>query len=113
MGRDVALGLDLRERDLETLRRVFARFPFVREVRVFGSRANGSARPTSDLDLAVAAPDAKAREWSDLIEALENAPIVYLLDVVRLEGVANPRLVERIARDGRVIYPEPTPTSME
>lgn len=97
--------LVLRDKDLATLRRTFRRFPYVREVRVFGSRATGTARRASDLDLAVAAPDATATEWQTLAEALELAPVVCELDLVRTERTRNPRLLERIARDGVRIYP--------
>lgn len=97
--------LDLREQDLDTLRRTFRRFPFVREVRVFGSRAIGSARPTSDIDLAIWAPDATTREWNDLVEAIEEAPIIFGLDVVRPDEHTNPRLLERIEREGVPIWP--------
>jgi predicted nucleotidyltransferase len=98
--------LALRERDLEALREAFRRFPFVREVRVFGSRATGHARRASDLDLAISAPEASAVEWSDLAEALDRAPLIYELDLVRQEQTTNARLMEKIAREGVTIYPE-------
>ncbi len=41
----------LRDQDLAVLRRTFHRFPCVREVRLFGSRATGQARRASDIDL--------------------------------------------------------------
>lgn len=97
--------LDLRAKDLATLQRAFGRFPCVREVRVFGSRATGSARRASDIDLAVSAPGATATQWDAVREALEEAPIIYELDVVRLEQTENPALLEKIARDGVQIYP--------
>jgi len=96
--------IDLRERDLATLRGIFARFPSVREVRLFGSRATGRARRASDIDLAVFAPEAIS-EWPRLIEALETAPIIHELDVVRTEQTGNRRLLEKIEREGVVIYP--------
>jgi predicted nucleotidyltransferase len=101
--------LALRERDLAALRATFRRFPWVREVRVFGSRATGHARRASDLDLAISAPDATATEWSELAEALERAPLIYELDLVRPEQTTNARLAEKIAREGVTIYPEPPP----
>ncbi|MFM7143944.1 MAG: nucleotidyltransferase family protein [Alphaproteobacteria bacterium] len=97
--------LDLRAKDLDTLRRTFGRFPFVRSVRVFGSRADGSARPTSDIDLAIWAPDASTTEWNDLVEAIEEAPIIYALDLVRPDDHTDPRLLERIEREGIPIWP--------
>lgn len=38
-------------------------------------------------------------------EAVENAPLIYHIDIVRPEEMANARLKEKIARDGVVIYP--------
>ena len=101
--------LALRDQDLAVLRRTFHRFPCVREVRLFGSRATGQARRTSDIDLAISAPDATADQWLELTDALEAAPIVYEFDVVRTERAQNPRLMEKIAREGVFIYPESTP----
>ena len=97
--------LILRESDLATLRATFRPFPWVREVRVFGSRATGQARRASDLDLAITAPDATADEWLELQEAIASAPIIYELDVVRTERTHNTRLKEKIAREGIAIYP--------
>ena len=99
----------LRDQDLAVLRRTFRRFPCVREVRLFGSRATGHARRASDIDLAISAPDATADQWLALTEALEEAPIIYEVDVVRTERAHNPRLIEKIAREGLPIYPESTP----
>jgi predicted nucleotidyltransferase len=99
-------ALALRDKDLAVLRGAFRRFPAVREVRVFGSRATGHARRASDLDLAISAPEATLAEWAGLCDALENAPLIYELDLVRLEGASNERLKEKIEREGIAIYPE-------
>ena len=96
----------LREKDLVALRATFRRFPCVREVRVFGSRATGHARRASDLDLAISAPGATAAEWLELTETLDAAPLIYELDLVRPEQTTNARLKEKIAREGVAIYPE-------
>jgi predicted nucleotidyltransferase len=95
----------LRQKDLDVLRSTFRRFPIVWEVRVFGSRARGTARRSSDLDLAIYSLEATPTEWGDLCNALQNAPLIYELDIVRPEQVANERLKARIAREGVTIYP--------
>jgi predicted nucleotidyltransferase len=99
-----ASAVDVRAQDLEVLRALFERFPSVREVRVFGSRATGRARRASDIDLAIDAPEAAPAEWGALREALDEAPIIFELDVVRRDTLASPRLLEKIAREGVVIY---------
>lgn len=96
----------LRDKDLAALRRTFRRFPCVREVRLFGSRATGHARRASDIDLAISAPDATADQWLELTEAIEAAPIIYEFDIVRTERAHNSQLMEKIAREGVSIYPE-------
>ena len=95
----------LRDKDLATLRSTFGRFPFVREVKLFGSRATGEATRASDIDLSISAPDASAEDWSSLTEAIESTPIIYEFDVVRLEHTHSVRLLEKIERDGVTIYP--------
>ncbi|MSU33730.1 MAG: nucleotidyltransferase domain-containing protein [Pedosphaera sp.] len=97
-------SLVLRTKDLAALCAACQRFPAVEEVRVFGSRSKGTARRASDLDLAISAPTASATEWADLSDALENAPLIYELDLVRLEQTFNERLKEKIARDGVTLY---------
>jgi uncharacterized protein len=98
----------LRDPYLAELRRTFRRFPCVREVRLFGSRATGHARRASDIDLAISAPEATAEQWLELTEALDEAPIIYEFDIVRTDHPHPPRLMEKIAREGVPIYPENT-----
>ena len=99
----------LRDQDLAVLRHTFGRFPWVREVRLFGSRATGHARRASDIDLAISAPDATADQWLELTDAIEETPIIFEFDVVRTERIDNTRLMEKLAREGVPIYPESTP----
>ena len=96
----------LRDKDFAVLRRTLRRFPCVREARLFGSRATGQPRRASDIILAISAPDATANEWLQLTEAIHEAPIIYEFDLVRTERTHNPRLIEKIAREGVPIYPK-------
>ena len=98
--------IDLRDTDLAVLRAIFRRFPWVLEVRLLGSRATGHARRASDIDLAISAPDASTGEWLELIDTIEEAPIIYEFDIVRAERIKSTRLLEKIAREGVPILPE-------
>lgn len=71
-------------------------------VYLFGSRADGTARPASDLDLGVLplAPiptDALAR----LREAFEESTIPWEVDLVDLSGV-DPELRDRVVKQGQL-----------
>ena len=91
---------DLREVDLGRLRAIFRRFPEVRRVVVFGSRATGTAKRASDVDLAVDAPGMSDDAWSECRAALEEAPLILEVDVVRFDTLPPGPLAEAIRRDG-------------
>ncbi|MEW5967638.1 MAG: nucleotidyltransferase domain-containing protein [Pseudomonadota bacterium] len=92
--------LQLREKDRQALKAALARFPEVRQAWVFGSRATGTARRASDIDLAIEAPDLNPARWHALQEALEQAPVIYQLDVVRLDTLLDPKLRHAIHSEG-------------
>lgn len=72
------------DEELARLRNVFARYPGVAAVWLFGSRARGRARTSSDIDLAVEPFGASVRErkldmLTDLVRAgFENVDLVVL-----------------------------------
>jgi predicted nucleotidyltransferase len=80
-----------------------AAHPEVRRVILFGSRARGTAAERADVDLAIEAPGASARQWLDLLAELDDAPTLLSIDAVRLEEAPAP-LRSRIAAEGRVLY---------
>ena len=74
---------------------------------MFGSRARGTARPDSDIDIAILPvdPTLSLGEENLLVADLERATGAPV-DVVRLERAA-PSLRWRIARDGVVLLSDP------
>ena len=87
----------------EALALRIAAHPEVRRVVLFGSRARGTARERSDVDLAIEAPTATARQWLDLLEELDGAETLLSIDAVRLDD-ASPALRARIAAEGRLLF---------
>ena len=77
--------------------------PSVRRVILFGSRARGDARPRADVDLAVEAPGASARDWLRLAEMAEAAETLLSIDLVRVEEAPD-ELRQRIGNEGRTLY---------
>jgi uncharacterized protein len=58
------------------------------QVYLFGSRATGTAQPTSDFDVAVLAHEDISRELSLARERLEESNIPFKVDVVDLRLTA-------------------------
>jgi proline iminopeptidase len=83
---------------------VFAQFPEIDSVLIYGSRATGDFRNHSDIDLAVLAPSMTERDFSRLWNALDDLPILFKLDVVQFEQVTNPALKQNILAHGKTFY---------
>lgn len=90
--------MQLRERDRSVLKSILSGFPEIRQASLFGSRAVGRARRASDIDLAIEAPDLSPARWQRLREALEEAPIIYPVDLVRLDTLDDPELKRAITQ---------------
>ena len=88
---------------VEPIRTVLQRHPAIVQAVLFGSVANGSARPDSDLDLAVSAGrPLDAEEKQILIGELAEAtgrPI----DLIDLETVGEPQLGQILSHGKRVL----------
>lgn len=88
-------------RTLEEIAAVLRRFPDIRWVRLYGSRALGRQRPGSDIDLAFSAP---IDHTAALAGAFEELPTPYLFDVTHWETLQHEGLRRHIAEVG-VLWP--------
>jgi type III restriction enzyme len=88
----------------DDLRRVFEGTPGVRAVWVFGSRARGDARPASDIDLAVDAPDLDENGFATLQRRLLDLPTLYKVDALHWQRVTEPLLRAEIERDRQTFW---------
>ena len=70
-------------------------------IRLFGSRARGDAKRTSDIDLAVAGEERAIRS---LAVDLEDSNIAYTFDVVDYHRQTNENLKRAIDRDGKLLF---------
>lgn len=87
----------LPERTVAEINAVLHRFPEIRWVKLYGSRALGRQRPGSDIDLAFSGPqDCSAA----LAGALEELPMPSLVDVTHWESLRHEGLRHHIATVG-------------
>lgn len=72
-----------------------------RRVRLFGSRARGTNRETSDIDIAVEG----CADFNGFYDAVqEDLWSLLEVDVVNLDGPVDAALAGEIERDGKVLY---------
>ena len=89
---------------LEKLRTVLERFPEVERAVLFGSRAKGSHKPGSDIDLAL---EGTALDWriaGRIYEALDDLLQPYSFSLIVHDQATDPEVTAHIARVGIPIF---------
>ena len=89
---------------IDSLRDLFANYRSIEKVLIFGSRAKGTAKSASDIDLAVFAPSMSAQEFTQLWSELDNLPLVFKLDVLHWDRLDNKELKAKILAEGDTFY---------
>src|SRR5579863_3536312 len=94
----------LNERDINTLTTIFMRHPCIKEIRIFGSRANGNFKKGSDIDLAIMNKGVSEREVNNIKAELEESSLPYLVDIIDFNTLQHKELKEQIERRGVSFY---------
>ena len=97
--------IDIDNETLETIKNVLVKFPQVSEAFVFGSRALGTAKIGSDIDIAL-----KGKLDLTLTQKIryllnEEGPLAYFFDVIDYETIDNKTLKDHIDTYGEAFYP--------
>lgn len=95
----------LPEQAITGLCAVFARHPRIEQAILFGSRAKGTYRHNSDIDLMLTAPKLPWAEFNRVEQAIDDLLLPWKVDLVLKHQIENPDLLNHIARVGIEIYP--------
>jgi predicted nucleotidyltransferase len=98
------MNFGLSESALAKFRSVFAKYPEIEEVVIYGSRAKGNHREGSDIDLSIKGVGMteaiRARVWLDL----DNLNTPYLIDLSVYSLLPPGNLKDHISRAGKTFY---------
>jgi len=94
----------LPQRTIDIIRRILAEVPEVEKAVIFGSRAKGTYRPGSDIDLALFGPKLDLDTLGRIAGQLDESPIPYQVDLCLFDLIDHPGLREHIERVGKVFY---------
>ena len=95
----------LSDRTLATLDSIFRKYPYIKQAILYGSRAKGSYRNGSDIDLSLKTDD--TFNHKDLLHIggdFEDSDLPYFVDVSIYSMLKNPDLKAHIDRVGKVLY---------
>ena len=89
--------------DCARLNQVFAQYPDINKVMLYGSRAKGNFRPNSDIDLTIMG-DLDWQSFTRLETELDDLLLPYKIDLSLFSHLENSQLIEHIQRVGKVFY---------
>lgn len=89
---------------LDKLNSVFARHPAIASVLIYGSRAKGTHRPGSDIDLTIKGEDIPFAEFMQIEDQIDDLMLPYTVDLSQYRQLGNAELIAHIDRVGVVIY---------
>ncbi|TVR05950.1 MAG: nucleotidyltransferase domain-containing protein [Spirochaetaceae bacterium] len=92
---------------LDTIRRILAEFPAVKKAVIYGSRAMGTNRPGSDIDLTLFGEALDLDTLGQIATRLDESPIPYQVDLSVFEQIEHAGLRDHIERMGRPLYENP------
>jgi predicted nucleotidyltransferase len=94
----------LSEKSVEKIRNLFLQHPEIDRAILFGSRAKGTYKPGSDIDLALLGRDLTQKMVSRLYQELDDLPIPYEFSLILWDKMTDPDVAAHIARVGLVFY---------
>jgi predicted nucleotidyltransferase len=94
----------LQDSDLDDILRIFQKNVRINKIILFGSRAKGTFKSGSDIDLAISGNDLKINDILDLSIELDELDLPYKFDIIILERIKEKSLLEHISRVGIDIF---------
>ena len=94
----------LKNEIVERIKDVFANYPPVEQVILYGSRAVGSYKNGSDIDLTLKGDNLNLTIANKLCNDLDDLLLPYTFDISIFSHISNPDLIEHIERVGIEFY---------
>jgi predicted nucleotidyltransferase len=85
---------------IEKLQAIFAKYPQVKRVLIYGSRAKGDYRNGSDIDLTLLGESLDLAVQFDIENELDDLLLPYKIDLSIFPHIDNPGLLAHIQRVG-------------
>jgi predicted nucleotidyltransferase len=98
-------GINLKQETIDVIVKLILKRRQPEKIVIFGSRANGSARQTSDIDIAIfdkECSDADVNLIKNDLEEYVKTPLKF--DVLNFYTLTKESLKKAILEEGRVIY---------
>lgn len=89
---------------LQSIIDVIASYPCVEQAILYGSRAKGTHRTGSDIDICLMGEQVSLDTQLHMAAQLDDLPTLYTFDLSIYHAIQNPQLLAHIDRVGKVLY---------
>lgn len=86
---------------------IFKKYPEIKKVVLYGSRAKGNYKLGSDIDLAIFSDSLSITQSLKIETEIDDLLLPYKVDLCIFSQIDNPDLIEHINRVGIIFYPGP------
>ena len=94
----------LNDQESAVLQSLFAANERITEVILYGSRAKGTYKPFSDVDIVLVGDNLMRTDVNKLYAAIDTTSLPYKFDISLLASLKNEELIAHIERVGITIY---------
>lgn len=98
------INTGLNNSDIEKIQNVFALYSQVEKVILYGSRAKGTYKPASDIDLTLVGTKLDLSIQQKIESKLDDLMLPYKFDISIYHQISNKELIEHIERVGKAFF---------
>lgn len=98
------INTGLNNSDIEKIQNVFALYSQVEKVILYGSRAKGTYKPASDIDLTLVGTKLNLSVQQKIESELDDLMLPYKFDISIYHQISNKDLIEHIERVGKFFF---------
>jgi predicted nucleotidyltransferase len=94
----------LKEKTIEQINEIFAKYSQIEKVILYGSRAKGLSRNSSDIDLTLKGNNLNLSIINKISLDIDDLLLPYTFDISNFKQISNSSLINHIERVGVIFY---------
>ena len=94
----------LNQRTLSLIKGIFKKYPQIKQEKIYGSRAKGTNRLGSDIDLTLKGQDITLETLLKIENELDELLLPYKFDISIYEKITDSEILEHINRVGKILF---------
>ncbi len=104
MNNEVYFKFGLTKKQFKLIENLVISMNEIEKVLIFGSRATGKFKPSSDIDLAIIGKDFSRGFINHLSSELDDLPLPFMFDIIDYAQVSNENFKNKIDTQGETFF---------